>query len=768
MAGLLRNIPLAVLVTLIVGCAAPSAPRPQSPAASTEIPAAIPAQTGSATIRITAMPAPTSAPAAARRPDPTKAPEPTRAPAATKTPEPSRAPAPAGSTTNKDAGAAATESANLQSKANPPPPTASEVSPPISSPGSTPASFDAIVVEKRIVELEWPQFMTLGDSQSVRLILAPNTDGYVATAELQDGKLITKLVNVPRPSNYDIRAVARLESVAFDIQPTDAREYELPINQPMEWRWTVRPHGTGVHQLSLNVHLRHIARAPASDVREYLLFSRGLDVQVTSILGMTASQSGIFGGIGLVSGTLVTLIGYALNKRRERNLGFAPTHRQNGGAAAISKIGKPNLELLLEQRQGVQISEMDGVLLRTLFGNYQRVVIEQEFRSGYSGARTYLVLPIRADGRTDAHTIAKVGSKSDIDREYANFVQFVKDTLPPITARIQEPPVATSSALAGVAALRYTFIGQPGRAPVSLRQALLAQPDPALLAQLFGTFGPNWWMQRKPYTFQAAVEYDRAQPPHWAMEPAHVGTIKSPWTGKSALADLETEGRLGVGDVVQMPAFASVERRSSGKGWSLESAAVHGRAATRVRWLGDTFSPGEFGRITASRIDLLQRVLISMDLYGFPDILPKLNRLLSQTVSGMQSTIHGDLNLENILVGPGGIIWLIDFERTREGHAVFDFAHLEAELIAHVLSEHMTVPQFAQLIASPAGQPSPDAMLLRAIHDMAGHCLFDSGSTREYDLALALTCLGATKHANLSNAARHMLYLAASCAAKDL
>jgi len=43
--------------------------------------------------------------------------------------------------------------------------------------------------------------------------------------------------------------------------------------------------------------------------------------------------------------------------------------------------------------------------LQTLFRRYARLVIEGEFRSAYSGARTLLALPVRADGRVDAYTI---------------------------------------------------------------------------------------------------------------------------------------------------------------------------------------------------------------------------------------------------------------------------------------------------------------------------------------------------------------------------
>ena len=67
--------------------------------------------------------------------------------------------------------------------------------------------------------------------------------------------------------------------------------------------------------------------------------------------------------------------------------------------------------------------------------------------------------------------------------------------------------------------------------------------------------------------------------------------------------------------------------------------------------------------------------------YGLPDPSGALTcPCWRASIAGTHSTIHGDLNLENVLVGPGEFVWLIDFAQTRDGHPLFDFAHLEAEL----------------------------------------------------------------------------------------
>ena len=142
------------------------------------------------------------------------------------------------------------------------------------------------------------------------------------------------------------------------------------------------------------------------------------------------------------------------------------------------------------------------------------------------------------------------------------------------------------------------------------------------------------------------------------------------------------------------------------------------------------------------------------------DPLDQLQPWLNTTLQGARSTIHGDLNLENILVGPGELVWLIDFAQTREGHTQFDFAHLSAEITAHILAPKTGSPQaFLKHLRDGDG-------LLKTVQEMSQRCLFDPAQDQEHRLALAVTCLGALKYTNLTPLGRHCLYLlAASLAA---
>jgi len=123
--------------------------------------------------------------------------------------------------------------------------------------------------------------------------------------------------------------------------------------------------------------------------------------------------------------------------------GLLPWRRGPGQGQRRFKIQdlSPDPALGIELPASMQLSPAERALLQTLFRGYGRLMIEREFQSGYSGARALLALPIRPDGRADAYTIAKIGARPAVEQEYANYEAFVKDTLPPVTARIQHTPV---------------------------------------------------------------------------------------------------------------------------------------------------------------------------------------------------------------------------------------------------------------------------------------------------------------------------------------
>jgi len=608
--------------------------------------------------------------------------------------------------------------------------------------------------------------MYLGDSDVVRMALVPSEEGYKLTTEFPDHTTTTQDVPVVRPEGYDLSAVGRLDGVGFLISPSKDQVSSLPLDQPVTWHWSLTPEHPGQQRLIVSLLLRWDP-LPGTEggTREAVAYSKGLEMQVKSFFGLSRGQTLNTALVGMaLGGSMIVLAAfYGLPFRR----GKSARQREIQGISKLTQIRETNRNLEIEQPAGLLLDPEEESLLRSLFQRYQRLLIQQEFLSGYSGARTFLLIPVRVDGRSDAPTIAKLGRRGDIEQEYANYEAFVKRTLPPVTARIQAPPVALKNG--DCAALQYTFIGEPGSKPVSLRQALREDPDPELLTRLFETFGPNWWMQRAPWTFRLAQEYDRLLPPHWTLEPD---------TGKGLPLDSQTspgEAKLSHGDLVAPRNFSIKDRSGYRDYLTLKGKAVNGQPGLRLRWLSKDMPRGAVGRVIASRMDLLRSYVTNFDLLGLPDPLEKLPDLFNETVRGTRSTIHGDLNLENVLIGPGGMVWLIDFATTREGHPLMDFAHLEAEIIAHVIAPQLTdAASFLEIINAlqiVRGRPAGDSLsaplsplheLLSTVHEIAFKSLANPSQPREYWLALYASCLGALKYRNLVEHQKYFLYLAAA------
>jgi hypothetical protein len=626
---------------------------------------------------------------------------------------------------------------------------------PTSAPPSTAFPLaPSLTPESRQVHIEWPRTIRLGESDVVRLTLVPAESGYLIVTEMPGHEVITQTVTVRPLSGYELFAVARLDGVSFDISPSGDQTQYLQPAEKLEWRWSISPQDAGNHRLSLALRLRWIPLAgQPGQTREVAVYAAGLDVRVLSLLGLTRPQAFLGGLVSLLFGGGLSVFALVARPRRPP-------------ARSILRQQTPNTNLAIESPSGLEITPPERILLQSLFYRYDRLVIKQEFLSGYSGARTFLVLPIQPDGRADAYTIAKIGEKRSMQREFTNYEQFVKDTLPPITARIQRPPVVSPHAhrrdspgvRIDLAALQYTFIGEPGLTPTSLQQVLQNDPQPGWLQKLLDVFGPNWWLQRRPYTFRLAQEYDRTLPTHLVIEP---------FAGSGLKLDGSTppgEIHLSKGDPVTLRGFPTVELRSDNRSLSLLGGGSPGAPALRVRWLGLGRVEGVTGRVVATRQTLLRKLIGGCELFGLSDPLDALPSLLEETISGSRSTIHGDLNLENILVGPGEMLWLIDFAQTREGHTLFDFAHLEAEIIAHLLAPHIqTRSAFIEMLANPSASPyARFYQLCTELHGMAFRCLANPSQPREYWLALSLSCLGALKFTNLDQHARDLLYLTAA------
>ncbi|NDJ59580.1 MAG: phosphotransferase [Chloroflexi bacterium] len=456
------------------------------------------------------------------------------------------------------------------------------------------------------------------------------------------------------------------------------------------------------------------------------------------------------------------------------------------------------------------LSDAQLLILRRMFYGYDQIRIEQRLTGGYTEAAILVVTPINADNLEDASVVVKIDHADIILDEAQRYDLHVKNSLPPLTARLEErPTTAETSDLAG---LKYTFIGDSNSTAPNLR---IAAKDLGVNAlgdwlheELYPYFGRTWWQQRRPFRFQVWSEYDWLLPPVLTLE--YLPDAEPP--GDSYLIkDPVRRERLKLaeyGDVVVIENFVvqRVHRDKDAIQLAIGKGTEVARRAYKIEVIGmnlaqNAYYRGEvvdqlIGRVWKTRSEQLFHAASALDpdfdlqeelIPGIPGIdkLPNPifahEKLLDRYVNGSLSKIHGDLHLGNILMGPNRSAFLIDFANTRNGHTLFDWASLEISLLSDVVmavtdgswdSARQVAHYMLTIDDEDKSAADADARLLTAldsviaVREIAFDCLARPNHWSEYHIALALCSMRAITWDTMPRAGRRLMFLLAALAIK--
>ena len=442
-------------------------------------------------------------------------------------------------------------------------------------------------------------------------------------------------------------------------------------------------------------------------------------------------------------------------------------------------------------------------LLRLMFRGADQIYIRRGLMDGFSGSVVLLVQVKQAI--LNAPVVVKLDERQAIQYEKLRYDQFVKGILPPNTASIvDEPSFLPDNTLGGI---KYTFVSKPGEdTPANARQYANARGMPALAKflreSLYDTFRHYWWGQGRPVRFQTWQEYELLLPPALTVQ------IIPPEEATANLRTLHPNGvwsrssEVRTGETLILENFIA-QKTKKADGVLQLSAGPGSEAAARasrvdVRGLDLEANPVHRGqpvgrlvcRVVKTRADhLLEQVqaleptfdIFSGTIYGpnnrsVVNPLSELPLLLERWTNGTLSPIHGDLHTGNILVGPANDAWLIDFEWTRQGHALFDWAVLETSLITDLIMPHFgdswdSAWEAVRLLGLLNDhQPLPeslDANLRDAfapvleVREIVLALLASPKTETEYFTALAMCSLRVPSWQNRPPGARRAMFLAA-------
>ncbi|MGJ3239007.1 MAG: Clp protease N-terminal domain-containing protein [Anaerolineae bacterium] len=443
-------------------------------------------------------------------------------------------------------------------------------------------------------------------------------------------------------------------------------------------------------------------------------------------------------------------------------------------------------------------------ILRRMFQGYPSIRIDTSLSGGYTSAQLLVVTPIRLGDRPAASVVVKIGPTDAILDEAQRYNKFVKDTLPPLTARLEDKPVAPdNSDLAGV---KYTFLTDSAGNPSDMRAKVTEWSGERLgrwlHRRLYGEFGEKWWKQTRPYRFEAWREYDWLLPPILTLKiadpddkPVSAPRLRFPIRRNQLIG-------LDLGEVIAVENFL-VYKVEPERG-SIRLALAQGESTARayqievqgIDFNRDTYFRGEVvdqlvGTVWKTRDDELMTSLTELtpdfDVYGnnitinqvsLPNPVKFYNPLLDAVVIGSISTIHGDLHLGNILIGPNDSALLIDFARTRDGHSIFDWANLEVSLLSELvvpivgdswddirqLMSYLAVIDHPEL-ADQIPEDVNDALkAISSLREIVAQGLSKDGEWYEYSLTLAFTALRAMTWKTMSIKSRRLMFLVSAFA----
>jgi tetratricopeptide (TPR) repeat protein len=451
----------------------------------------------------------------------------------------------------------------------------------------------------------------------------------------------------------------------------------------------------------------------------------------------------------------------------------------------------------IDNQAGLELSPDAVAVLQQVFARYRRVIVIKELTGGLSGSRVLEVRPIKVDGTPELPTVVKVGTVSMIQQEWRAYQKHIHNRLPHVASVSARPTLVAGSGWGG---LRYPMMGIGDHDIISLRD-FCRQPDvdadylQTVLDRLLRIMDNVWGFSTAAPAFDLRSSYDPALPPNLLLRqrafPAGTPIIrisprrlpKQPVQPGAAVAlsgfAVQKVDPVGRAITLRVPSGRPGAPAYGVRLRIPESEPMPDYRAQQIVDLpvAEVLETRE-SRLCAEVIALAAgidpaaaQVPLAEDTW-LPNPLRALPGLLSQARGVNIATIHGDFNLENILVEPQlGTISLIDFANARQDHVLHDLLHLETQILTHILPEiidrHDLDPasvlarlswRLHHTLAHPAhelGLPEHPELrklwiILRAMRRAARRYLFDADDPSEYYQGLTLYLLGALRYKNLS------------------
>lgn len=430
--------------------------------------------------------------------------------------------------------------------------------------------------------------------------------------------------------------------------------------------------------------------------------------------------------------------------------------------------------------------EILRIILRKLFHDVDQVIVETIFDTGYSGAHLFRVWPVKGK-KGQRRSVIKVDRDHKIKKEYDKGIE-IKDYVADAIC-----PDAMAKSGLGKSGIRYPLAGDADIDNLLSLKQFIKRANLEQLRQVFSeSLFPamrKFWSARRTEVY-AWNRYD-------LLLPANLEVEYVPGLGqqtKEVRPDRRWQALPGVGELVTIAGFDVVDRKAreiilnrpdqtfrikvivpDALAINLDDLLSKSAFSGRVLHTRHSFLADKIQRtFEQDRMDAINLADDNVTMFGdliCPNPLKKLVAKLNGHANVFTSyRIHGDLNLDNVLVEhyrgffPKRIA-LIDFATVRNNdHVLHDFLRLEASIWLYVVSDEFSQSEFEGTVLELFRALNKDDQLntskyeslksfqiLHQIREQMLWGLHNQSSWREYYTGLMIYMLGALKFDNLDS-----------------
>ena len=167
-------------------------------------------------------------------------------------------------------------------------------------------TFVPAIPERRMLTLEFPPQIRVGDSDRVRLTLEVDDLGnIVPTAEVEGNVVTGEVILIPNLyETHHVIAEARFDIAGVQVSPSEVFSQTLSQGQSVTFYWSVRPQEVGVYRGTIWFYLRFVDNVSGEESQK-TVSAQLVEIEAVGLLGIPTGLVRAFGGIGSVVGAIV-------------------------------------------------------------------------------------------------------------------------------------------------------------------------------------------------------------------------------------------------------------------------------------------------------------------------------------------------------------------------------------------------------------------------------------------------------------------------------